>query len=85
MDIHAQRSAAIMRELKFKRVRRVYSVLTHEWQSIPQIIQNMLETEGECVSTTTIKKYVWQGDFDTLNLPIEVDQEHWQLRLSDET
>ena len=81
MDIYAQRSAAIMRGRKFERVKIVYSVLTHEWQSIPQIIQNMLETEGECVSLTTIKKYVWQGDFDTLNLPIEVDQTRWQLRI----
>ena len=81
MNIYAQRSAAHFRGLKFERVRRVYSVLTHEWQSIPQIIQNMLETEGECVSLSTIKKYVWQGDFDTLNLPIEVDQEHWRLRV----
>ena len=81
MNIHTQRTAAHFRGLKFQRVRRLYSVLTHEWQSIPQIIQNMLETEGESISTTTIKKYVWQGDFDTLNLPIEVDQKHWRLRI----
>jgi len=85
MNIHAQRSAAIMRGLKFERVRRVHSVLTHEWQSIPQIIQNMLETEGECVSTTTIKKYVWQGDFEALNLPVEAEQNPWQLRIKNET
>ena len=81
MNIHTQRTAAHFRGLKFQRVRRVYSVLTHEWQSLPQIIQNMLETEGESISTTTIKKYVWQGDFDTLNLPIEADQKHWRLRI----
>jgi hypothetical protein len=81
MNIHAQRSAAHHQGLKFQRVRRVYSVLTHEWQSIPQIIKNMLESEGEAVSATTIKKYVWDGDFETLSLPVEAEQNPWQLRI----
>jgi hypothetical protein len=81
MDIYAQRSAAIMRGRKFQRVKIVYSVLTHEWQSIPQIIKNMLESEGEAVSATTIKKYVWDSDFEALNLPVEAEQNPWQLRI----
>jgi len=81
MDIHAQRSAAIMRGRKFQRVRRVCGVLTHEWQSLPEIIKNMLESEGEAVSTTTIKNYVWDGDFEALNLPVEAEQNPWQLRI----
>lgn len=81
MNIHSQRSGAIMRGRKFERVRRVYSVLTHEWQSIAEIIKNMLESEGECVSTTTIKKYVWDGDFEQLNLSVEADQKYWRLRI----
>ena len=81
MDIHAQRSGAHQRGLKFQRVRRVYSVLTDEWQSIPKIIQNLLESEGQGVSTTTIKKYVWDGDFEALELSVEADQKNWLLRV----
>jgi len=80
MNIHAQRSAAHHRGLKFQRVRRVYDVLSYEWKSIPEIIESLLADQGIRLSATTIKKYVWQGDFDKLNLAIEVDQKHWQLR-----
>jgi len=81
MNIHAQRSAAHHRGLKFQRVRRVYDVLSYEWQSIPEIIESLLADQGIRLSATTIKHYVWQGDFDTLNLPVEAEQNPWQLRI----
>ena len=81
MDIHAQRSGAHQRGLKFQRVRRVYSVLTTEWQSIPEIIQNLLANENFSISSTSIKKYVWDGDFEALGLSVEADQKNWLLRI----
>jgi hypothetical protein len=81
MSIHAQRSAAHFRGLKFQRVRRVYSVLTDEWQSIPEIIENLLANENFSISSTSIKKYVWDNDFEALELSVEADQKNWRLRV----
>jgi hypothetical protein len=80
MDIHAQRSGAHQRGLKFQRVRRVYSVLTDEWQSIPEIIEN-LANEDFSISSVSIKKYVWDVDFEALGLSVEADQKNWLLRV----
>jgi hypothetical protein len=56
-------------------------VLTDEWQSIPEIIENLLANENFSISSITIKKYVWDGDFEALGLSVEADQKNWLLRV----
>jgi hypothetical protein len=55
-------------------------VLTDEWQSVPEIIKN-LANEDFSISSTSIKKYVWDGDFEALGLSVEADQKNWLLRV----